>query len=36
MIAKYGMIAHDIRCADAGKMHYNEIRARMSALKDEE
>ena len=33
---KYGMIAHDIRCADAGKMHYNEIRARMSALKDEE
>ena len=30
------MIAHDIRCADAGKMHYNEIRARMSALKDEE
>lgn len=33
---KYGRIAHDIRCADAGKMHYNEIRARMSALKDEE
>ena len=25
----YGRIAHDIRCADAGKMHYNTTRAKI-------